>query len=103
MIRTLSLAALVAAAAMVSPAAAQARAAGYYTAIPAAAPSEASYVTRNTLWSCNGGTCVAQKAADRPQFVCERIAKSVGKLDSFSAGGEALDADALAKCNAKAK
>jgi len=102
MIRMLSLAA-VTAAAVVSPVAAQARVAGYYTATPAAAPSEASYVTRNTIWSCNGGTCVADKAADRPQFVCERIAKSVGKLDSFSVAGEALDADTLAKCNAKAK
>ncbi|MGN6270392.1 MAG: CC_3452 family protein [Sphingomonas sp.] len=102
MIRILSLAAIAAAAA-VSPVAAQARVAAYYTATPTAAPAEASYVTSNTIWSCNGGTCVAQKAADRPQFVCERIAKSVGKLDSFSAGGEALDADALAKCNAKAR
>ncbi|MGN6278300.1 MAG: CC_3452 family protein [Sphingomonas sp.] len=102
MIRMLSLAA-VTAAAMVSPVAAQARVAAYYTATPAAAPSEASLVTRNTLWSCTGGTCVAPQAADRPQFVCERIAKSVGKLDAFTAGGEALDPDALAKCNAKAK
>jgi hypothetical protein len=102
MIRILSLA-VIAAAAAVSPVAAQARVAAYDTATPAAAPAEASYVTSNTIWSCNGGTCIAQKAADRPQFVCERIAKSVGKLDSFSAGGEALDAQALAKCNAKAR
>ena len=102
MIRVLSLAA-VAAAVFMSPATAQARVSGYYTATPVAAPAEASYVTRNTIWSCDSGTCVAQKAADRPQFVCERIAKSVGKLDTFTAGGEALDADALAKCNAKAR
>ena len=102
MIRLFSLA-TIAAATAVSPLAAQARVAAYYTATPAAAPAEASYVTSNTIWSCNGGTCVAQKAADRPQFVCERIAKSVGKLESFSVGGEALDVQALAKCNAKAK
>jgi hypothetical protein len=86
-----------------SPAAAQAQALGYYTATPATAPSEASFVTRNTIWSCDGGTCMAQKAADRPLFVCERIAKTVGKLDTFTVAGEALDADKLAKCNAKAK
>lgn len=103
MIRLLSFAALAGAAAFVSPAVAQARGATYYIATPAAAPAQASYVTRNTLWSCNGGVCTADKAADRPDFVCQRIAKSVGKLESFSAGGSALDADALAKCNAKAK
>jgi len=102
MIRILSVAAIAAAAA-VSPLAAQARVAAYYTATPTAAPAETNYVIRDTIWSCNGGTCIAGKAGDRPQFVCERIAKSVGKLESFSAGGEALDPDALAKCNAKAK
>jgi len=99
MIRLLSVAA--AALAFAAPAAAQSS--RFYVATPAAAPAQASYVTRNTAWSCSGGVCVAQKAADRPQFVCERIAKSVGKLEAFTAGGEALDADALAKCNAKAK
>jgi len=103
MIRLLSFAALAGAAALVSPAVAQARGATYYIATPAAAPAQASYVTRNALWSCNAGVCTADKAADRADFVCQRIAKSVGKLESFSAGGSALDADALAKCNAKAK
>jgi hypothetical protein len=103
MIRLVSFAALAAAAAFVSPVAAQARGASYYTATPAAAPAAASYVTRNTIWSCSGGVCTADKAADRADFVCQRIAKSVGKLESFTAGGAALDAEALAKCNAKAK
>jgi hypothetical protein len=103
MIRLVSFAAVAAAAAFVSPSVAQARDASYYTATPAAAPTEASYVTRNTLWSCSNGVCTADKAADRADFVCQRIAKSVGKLDSFTAGGAALDAGALAKCNAKAK
>ena len=102
MIRLVSLAAV--AAAFVSPVALHAQQpATYYAATPATAPTEASYVTRNTIWSCNGGVCTAQKAADRPQFVCERIAKSVGKLDAFSVAGEALDPQALAKCNDKAK
>lgn len=103
MIRLVSFAAAAAAAAVVSPAALQAQQpAAYYAATPAAAPSEASYVTRDTIWSCGGGVCTAKRAADRPQFICERIAKSVGKLQSFTVAGEALDAKALAKCNAKA-
>jgi len=103
MIRLVSFAVVAAAAAAVSPVAAQARPAGYYTATPAAAPAEASFVTRSTIWSCAGGVCTADKAADRAEFVCQRLAKSVGKLESFTAGGAALDADALAKCNAKVK
>ena len=102
MIRFVSLAAVAAAAAFVSPVQAQ-QPAGFYTATPATAPTQTSYVTRDTIWSCTGGTCVANKAADRPEFMCARVVKVVGKLDAFSAGGAALDADALAKCNAKAK
>ncbi len=30
------------------------------------------------------------------------IARGVGEISSFSAGGKAFDADALAKCNARA-
>ena len=103
MIRLLSVAAAAASMAFLSPAVAQARAAPYYTATPAAAPAETSYVTRNTVWACNGGVCTAGRAADRAEFVCQRIAKSVGKLDSFSADGAPLDATALAKCNGRAK
>jgi hypothetical protein len=103
MIHLVSVAALAAAAAFVSPVAAQARPASYYVATPVAAPAEASYVTRNTIWSCAGGVCTAGKAADRAEFVCERIAKSVGKLDGFTVDGAPLDAGSLAKCNAKVK
>ncbi|HEX7655558.1 MAG TPA: hypothetical protein VF404_01035 [Sphingomonas sp.] len=105
MIRLVSLAAaLLGSAVLLSPTALHAQQpAGYYTATPIAAPTEASLITRDTLWSCGGGVCVAKKAPDRAEVICERIAKGVGKLQSFSAGGEALEADALAKCNARAK
>ncbi|TPG20368.1 hypothetical protein EAH87_07610 [Sphingomonas koreensis] len=104
MIRIVSLAAATATAAMLlTPTVGRAEQPGYYAAIPAAAPAKASLVTRDTLWSCTGGTCVAPKAGERPEVMCERVAKSVGKLTAFTAGGEALDADALDKCNAKAK
>jgi hypothetical protein len=104
MIRLVSLAAAALSAAVLLPGAAQAQQhAGYYTATPVAAPAEANYVSRSTVWSCAGGVCTAGKAADRAEFVCQRLAKSVGKLDAFTVAGEALDADKLAKCNAKAR
>jgi hypothetical protein len=105
MIRIVSLAAaLVSSAILLSPTAGHAQQrADYYTATQIAAPAHASLVTGDTIWSCGGGVCVAGKAADRAEIMCERAAKNVGKLSAFTAGGEALDADTLAKCNARAK
>ncbi|MGN6375714.1 MAG: CC_3452 family protein [Sphingomonas sp.] len=85
-------------------AAAQAQPRGvYYVAMPSAAPASDSFVTRDTIWSCNDHACVADKAADRADVMCQRVAKQLGKLDSFTAGGNALDAEALARCNSHAR
>jgi len=76
---------------------------GYYSATPVAAPAKASVVTRSTVWHCGDGSCVASKATSRDAIMCELVVREVGTLTSFSAGGTAFDADALAKCNARAK
>ena len=76
---------------------------GYYSATPVTAPAKSSIVTRTTVWNCGGGTCVASKATSRDTIMCELVAREVGTLQSFSAGGTAFDADALAKCNARAR
>ena len=76
---------------------------GYYSATPATAPAKTSVVTRSTVWKCGEGTCVASKATSRDAIMCELVVREVGTLQSFSAGGTAFDADALAKCNARAK
>ncbi len=76
---------------------------GYYSATPVTAPAKSSIVTRTTVWNCGGGTCVASKATSRDAIMCELVAREVGTLQSFSAGGAAFDADALAKCNARAR
>lgn len=75
----------------------------FYSATPATAPTDAHFVNRNTIWSCDAGICTAAKAADRALFVCERFAKSAGHLTAFSAGDDALDGKALDECNAKAR
>ncbi|THD34524.1 MAG: hypothetical protein E7773_15175 [Sphingomonas sp.] len=76
--------------------------AGYYAATPVEAPAKTSIITRDTLWKFRDGAFTASKAAERDLILCQLVAQRVGKLSSFSAGGQALDADALAKCNAKA-
>jgi len=76
--------------------------AGFY-AKPVTAPAASSLVVRDTLWKCADGACVANpKATSRPAFICQSLAKKVGELSAFRAGSEEFDAEALAKCNAKA-
>jgi len=98
-------AALVGSVMLLSPVAgqAQAPAGGYYTAIPAAQPTKTSFVTHSTVWKWNESAFVAGKAPERENVVCELIAQRVGKLNAFTVAGQAFDADALAKCNARAK
>ncbi|MEO9132806.1 MAG: hypothetical protein ABI240_16600 [Sphingomonas sp.] len=88
-----------------SPIAGQAQApdSGYYTATPVAQPTKTSLVTHSTVWKWSDNAFVAGKAPERKNVVCELIAQRVGKLNAFTAAGEAFDADALAKCNAHAK
>jgi hypothetical protein len=76
---------------------------GYYVATATQAPEKANFVTRNTAWSCNGAVCTAAKAPERDAFVCERVAGEVGALSAFAVAGAAFDAEALARCNKKAK
>ena len=99
----LAAAALVSAA-LLSPFAADAQTpGGYYVATPAAAPARHSVITNTTLWSWHESAYTADRAPERENVLCEMVVKRVGTLTSFSAGGKAFDADALAKCNARAK
>ncbi len=75
-----------------------------YRAVPVMAAKVAqNVVVGDTLFKCTPDGCTAQTASARPAILCAQAVKKVGKLDSFMVGGVAFDADALAKCNAKAK
>ena len=82
---------------------ATAQSGSHYTASLAAAPGETKFVTRSTIWNCNGTTCTAPKAGARDAIMCELVARQAGQLTAFSAGGTAFDAEALSKCNSRAK
>ena len=89
---------------LLSPIAGQAQApAGYYTAVPVAKPTKTSLITHSTVWKWQDTAFVANKAPERETIVCELIVQRVGALSAFTVAGQALDADALAKCNARAK
>lgn len=74
-----------------------------YRAVPATAAAEANVIADGVLWRCGTDGCVTSKATSRPAIVCQQAARQVGKLESFAVGAQAFDADALAKCNTKAK
>ncbi len=95
--------ALAALALVALPTAASAQVGGYYVAVPAAAPTKTGLMTHATYWSLKNGAYVAPRASERDSVLCELVVRNVGTLSSFTAGGNAYDADALAKCNAKAK
>lgn len=86
-----------------APSVAIAQASDFYAATPKAAPAKTSFVTRSTIWKCANGTCTAAKASSREAIMCELVAREVGELSEFRANGTAFDADALAKCNTKAR
>ncbi|HWH18350.1 MAG TPA: hypothetical protein VNT77_08475 [Allosphingosinicella sp.] len=74
----------------------------YYTAEPAAKPTQAKLIVRDTIWNCGDAGCSANKSNSRPAIVCALLVREVGALRSFSAGGQALSAEQLEKCNARA-
>jgi uncharacterized membrane protein len=75
----------------------------YYAATPVAAPAKTMLITNGTVWKWTDTAFTANKAPQREGIVCEMIAQRAGKLSAFAVAGQPLDADALAKCNARAK
>ena len=75
---------------------------GYYIATPLAKVEKTRLITRSTLWSQQNGTFVAARAPERDTVLCQLVARNVGGLASFSAGGKAYDAAQLDTCNGKA-
>jgi len=75
----------------------------FYAAKPVTASTAGSLVVRDTIWKCDANGCASTtKGKSRAAFVCESLVKEIGQVASFRAGTEDFDADALAKCNAKA-
>ncbi len=77
--------------------------AGHYVAVPVAAPAKSTLVTNSTPWALQGNAYVAARAPERDAVLCDLVARKAGALASFTVAGRAYDAEALAKCNARAK
>lgn len=71
----------------------------YYTAELATPADEARVVASGVAWHCEGTTCIAAKGTSRALRICRGINREFGEVVSFTAGGELLSEDELAKCN----
>ena len=92
---------LAALAAVVAPVAINAAStAPHFVAHLAAPTSETRAIAGGVVFSCKGSVCTGSESGQRPLRVCRQLQRSVGTVENFSFGGEALDADKLAACNA---
>jgi hypothetical protein len=66
-------------------------------------PVTGNKVAAEAVWSCNDTGCATANVTSRPAIVCAKAARELGKLTSFTIRGQDLDAEALAKCNTKAR
>lgn len=71
----------------------------YYRAELASPAPEARFVARDVVWACKGTSCIASQGNSRPLIMCSSLAKVAGPVASFVAGGKALEAAELARCN----
>lgn len=82
-----------------APTPAQANGAAFYTAELAAPAAERTNIISGVAWQCEGTNCAAAKSNSRAVVVCQRVARELGEVTGFTAKGEALDAEDLARCN----
>jgi len=101
--RLITLVAAFASSAMLLSSAAFAQPTGYYSATPVAAPTKAMLITSGTLWKCADGVCAAPEGTARDAVMCQMVVQQIGALSTFTVAGKPMAADALAKCNARAK
>ncbi len=71
----------------------------YYRAELANPATEARFVARDVVWACKGASCTAGQGTSRPLVMCSALVKKAGPVASFAAGGKALEAEELARCN----
>ena len=70
-----------------------------YTAELVAPVEAAQHIIKGTVIRCAGTECKGKKSGSSIKTVCAKLAQKVGPLQSFAYKGEAIDAEALAKCN----
>lgn len=97
-------AALIAAIALTAAAPAHAQSAdGYYHAVFEKAQAPGKLVSSEVVWTGQGNAMDAPVAGDVAKRVCATLARTVGAVTTFTAGGKPLSSDDLAYCNKSAR
>jgi hypothetical protein len=94
-----SLALVMAAAAAFAAPALAADGPAHYRAELSAPAAKPQVVAGGLLWRCEGTECRAAKDNSRPLTVCRKLARETAAIVRFSAAGQELPADELARCN----
>ncbi len=90
--------------ASIAPALAQSDATAFRLTPETSLAKQGVIVIRDIAWKCTATGCVtSMKSISRPAIVCAATVREIGPVATFTAGTEAFDADALAKCNKRAK
>ena len=56
-------------------------------------------IQNDVAWKCAGDACRGSEGNSRAEVVCARLARKFGEVTAFTVKGQALDDEALAKCN----
>ncbi|MBV7265950.1 CC_3452 family protein [Erythrobacter ani] len=83
----------------VAPAPVAAQSGAYYTAQLAQPVESNRAVAGGVAWACKDTTCIANKGPSRPLRICRGLAREFGEITSFTAKGEEMTGEKLAKCN----
>jgi hypothetical protein len=65
-------------------------------------PASQRIIGHDIVWTCGHDACQGATDESRPAVICQSLARSAGKVDSFFADSRAFTPAELAKCNAAA-
>lgn len=86
--------------AVTTPTPAQAASKPFYRAeVTSTEKAQPRPIASGMVWKCTANVCTAEQATSRPAIVCARLARKVGPVESFTAGGKAFEPEELARCN----
>jgi hypothetical protein len=77
-------------------------AAATYSAKPAVSTT-GRIIGRDIVWSCGPAACQGATNESRPAVICQSLAKTAGRIESFAVDGRLFAAAELDRCNAAAK
>lgn len=76
---------------------------GAYYRVELSRPAPAAQIVeKDLLWFCADRICQAGESNSRDAIICGALARRLGPLNAFSAGGKDFNQSRLAQCNSRA-